>query len=355
MTKTSIFTERLDLAEANIDADNRLIRNVVLIRAGKSMNKRRYPEPLLQASTGVFEGAPAFLDHPRKSGESRSQRDLTGQYTNVRYENGALRADRVFTRTQAGNDAFGIAQDVIEGRISPTVAGLSINASGTGKSVREADGDVFEVESIVRAITTSIDDVVMPAAGGSYTESASGDTLVEMLFEAMTYEEFLEARPDYTERLRKDFKRVRQDEALKSAEAEAQRAQDALQEAQETIAQLTAERDNALTQRGEAQRALAVEETLNAPKVKLPASWKVELREKMKDADPQTWVSLIEGYQRRAADAGFKPRVDVQGAGQQVSAAMTVQERVDPVVYARQRIAEASSPEDLKRIQESLT
>jgi hypothetical protein len=203
---TKILQEQNDLSEAQADIDGRIVRNVILIKAGLSKNKRRYSEAVLQKSAPVFENAPAYADHPQKPGQARSVRDLTGQYVNVKYADGALRADRVFASTQAGNDAFGIARDVIEGRISPLVAGLSINAVGSGKPVKEADGDVFEVESITQAL--SIDDVASPAAGGSYTEAADSDLLINAI-QMMEYLEWYQASGKHIERHKKELQTVR--------------------------------------------------------------------------------------------------------------------------------------------------
>src|SRR3990172_7822243 len=113
---TSIFTEAIDLSESQFDIANRVLKSVVLIRAGMSLNRRHYSEALLQKSVPVFEGTKAYSDHPMKTNIARSIRDITGYYTNVRYEGGALRADRYFTRTQAGNDALAIAEDIVNNR-----------------------------------------------------------------------------------------------------------------------------------------------------------------------------------------------------------------------------------------------
>ena len=127
-----------------------------------------------------------------------------------------------------------------------------------------------------------------------------------------------------------------------------------LQDALEVIARLTAEREAAVLEAQTARRVLAIEQTLNDPTVKLPLAWKTDLREKLTDAAPEQWGGIIASHQKMATSAGHKPSVAVSGAGQQVSPPALVVPRVDPMVRARQRLAEASSPEDLKRIQEAL-
>jgi hypothetical protein len=347
--KTTIFTEQLDLSEASVDSAARVLRNVVLIRAGTSANRRHYSEQVLSSAAPVFEGVKAYDGHERRA---RRVAETTGWYANVRYENGALRADRYFSGTQAGRDVQSVAEDIVSGRAPRTLAGLSINATGQAKPGKLPDGDALVVEAITAA--ESVDDVSSPAAGGAYLEHVTGDALAASLIEAMSFEDWFESKPDFVKRLQNEMKTARQDEALKAVQAEAKSAADALQEAQATIERLTQEREAAVLNEQTARRDLAVEQTLNDPRVKLPVSWKADVRAKLTESDPQAWVGLIEGYQRLASTAGHKPLVAVSGAGQQVSEPVLAPVRVDPIVSARQRLAEARSPEDLQRIQATL-
>ena len=345
----TILTEQIDLSEAQIDHEQRVLRNVKLISAGTSLNKRHYSEAVLKAAVSLFEGTKAYDGHAR--GERRVG-EITGAYSNIRLENGALRADRYFTRTQAGNDVFAIAEDIVSGRAPRSLAGLSINAVGNAKPGKIDGSDVVMVESITAV--HSVDDVSVPAAGGGYTEAADGDAMTRSLLDAMTIEEYTEARPDFIQRLQKEWKTMRDGEAVKAAKADADQSAEALQEAQATIARLTEEREAAVTEAETARRALSVEQVLNDPKVKLPAAWKTELRTKLIEADPPTWGTLLETYHKLAASAGHRASVPVSGADQQISSTAFVQPRVDPVAQARRRLAEASSPEELRRIQDSL-
>ncbi len=313
---TKILQEQNDLSEAKADIESRVVRNVILIRPGMSKNRKQYPEDVLQKSAPIFEGSPAFADHPQKPGQSRSFRDITGQYTNVRYEDGALRADRVFARTQAGNDAFGIAQDVIEGRLSATIAGLSINAVGTGKAAKDASGDFFEVQTITAA--KSVDDVAFPAASGSYKESANDDLLTDAI-QQMEYAEWYAASGKHIERHKNEMKTVRQDDALKAAKTDAETAQQALNEAQTVIDTLKAERDAALVEAQSKARELALEKALN--KAQLPATWKNDLREQLAKAEPDEWETIIEREISKAKTS--RPIIPVTGAGQQVGVTET--------------------------------
>jgi hypothetical protein len=320
MTQTQIFSEALDLTEATINAERRQIQGVVLIKAGMSKNRRHYSESVLQRDAHVFEGSKSFDNH---AGGSRSIRDITGWYTNVRYTEGKLMADRHFTETAAGNDAWAIAKAVMDGSAPRNLAGLSINAVGVGKKHATEEG-AMEIESITSAI--SVDDVSEPAAGGRFKESANGD-LTAAFWEAVTFEEYQQARPEYIERLKKEWKTTRQDDAVKAARAESEEslkavraeldsANAALKEAQTQIETLQAERDTAFIEVEKASRVNALEQALS--KAIVPADWKKPLRESLLKADASAWAGMIETEETKAKSAGH--RISVTGASQQVNA-----------------------------------
>jgi hypothetical protein len=326
--KTLVLTERLDLSEAQFDTDARVLQNVVLIRAGLSANRRRYTEAVLQAAVPVFEGAKAYDSHSRNE---RKVSDITGWYANVRYADGKLIADRYFSRTDAGRNVMSIAEDIISGNAPKTLAGLSINAVGKGKTVKSDDGsgDVLEVEAISAA--NSVDDVTEPAAGGGYslTASMTGDSLTTDILAALEYDEWYEARPEYTARLQKEWATVRQDNAVKAAQAEADRAKLALKEAQEGIKRAEADREAARLETAQARRDLALAETLAT--VKLPSVWKTDLRERLGKAEPGDWAAIIESEQRKAETAGHKPQISVRGAAVQVASTPVILEDASPL------------------------
>lgn len=331
-TMTTLMTEAVDWSQSKLDLDNRVLKDVVLIQAGMSKNRKLYTPQSLQNAVSVFEGAKAFADHPTreemKTRPERSINDTSGWYKNVRYHEGRLVADRYFARTAAGNNALGLAQDVVSGAAPATLAGLSINAIGTGKPGKDSAGDYVEVEKITYAI--SVDDVTTPAAGGAYKLTASGlDPLLSSALEVLSYEEWFESRPEYRARLQNEMKKVRQDEAIKAevalkeaALSEANRAAGELQEAQALIAKITAERDAAIGKAESKARELAVEKALTG--VSLKNSWKEELRTQLlTEADGQ-WPSLIEAKVRLAADTHNAPRVAVAPKGEPTAAPKTV-------------------------------
>lgn len=340
---TTILIEQLDLSEAQFDTDNRVLRNVGLIRAGKSLNKRFYSEDVLQKSVSVFEGAKAFDSHA--SGEKRERRvgELTGWYENVRFENGVVKADRHFLPTTAGKDVMSVVEAIKNGA-PRTLAGLSINAVGTGKMQKMDDGDYLHVESITSA--NSVDDVVNPAAGGSYTLTASnGDDMAAQLVNAMTFEEFFESRPDFIKRIQNEMKTVRQDDALKAAKAEAEAHQTALKEAQDNLTALQTAHEAAVTELATARRELAIEKALRA--AMLPALYETDLRNRLSTIAEAEWTSMIE-IEKKKAQQTVKPRVAVTGAGQQVHVQPIIRENAgEPKPLDMNKI---STPEQLAQV-----
>lgn len=345
--KSIVIAEALDLSEAQFDTENKVLRNVGLIKAGKSLNKRYYSETALQNAVSVFEGSKAFDSHAK--GERRVG-ELTGWYENVRYENGVLKADRHFLPTSAGKDVMAVVEAIKNGA-PRTLAGLSINAVGTGKMGKYDGEDMLGVESIVSA--NSVDDVVNPAAGGSYILTAStGDELANAFLKQLTFEEWFEARPDYIKRVQGEMKAVRQDDAVKALKSEADQQKAALEEAQisntaltEQIAKLQGELDLE-------RRKTALEKAFRA--AGLPKASEDDLRQRFDEAIPSDWISIIQGEKAKLKALGLGNKIVVTGAGQQVAAPITEAFKPDPVKEARRMIANAQSPEELKRIQESL-
>lgn len=313
--KTSIFVEQLDLTEAVIDRETRTVKQVI-IRAGESKNKRMYGENVLREAAPLFEGVQTYANHPsrteRRDRPERSVNQLTGWISDVHFAEGKLIGTRHFTKNQAGSDTWALVQDIVEGNAPATLLGASINATGKARTV---DGTL-----IVEAITgvVSVDDVTMPAAGGGFVESASGDDLLEQVLTDMSYEEWFESRPDYRKRLQKEMKAVRQEDAVKAAEAEAGRIQEALTETTQALQDLKEAHEAAQEELTRVRRELAIVEMLG--KVKLPARWKSDLRTRLIEADTAAWDGIVESELEKARTAGAVPRVPVHGAGQQVSA-----------------------------------
>lgn len=219
--KTHLFQEAIDLSEAHFNYDKRLLTDVILIKSGLSLNNTLYSESVLETATPLFEGVQAFADHEGFFEMSRSIRDVTGWYENVRFESGAIRADRHFSENAAGDDIFRLVRSVIEERAPKNIAGLSINAMGT---LEEADEDApRDAPQVVASLTEafSVDDVAVPAAGGAYLENVDrAGRMQAALLEKLSYEDWLAVKPDYVTKYQTEHTRVRRNAEMKTLEAE---------------------------------------------------------------------------------------------------------------------------------------
>jgi hypothetical protein len=305
MGKTTVLCEAIHLDEARIDAEQKTVE-VVLIRPGWSENGRYYAPEVLAQAAALFEGVKAYANHSARRGEARSVLDITGDYTGVHPgEAGELRATRgVFGA--AGEAIWPLIVRSVETR--RPVIGLSINAVGR---VRQGTAEGRE-GLIVEAITAahSVDDVTDPAAGGGFdTLLAGSDALAADLLAALSYEEFIAARPDYLERIREQMKRVRQDEAVRAAGQERDQLQAALDEARAQAELHRADADRLRAQ-------VALEKLLR--EAHLHPDWERDLRAQLEQTDPAAWPEIIQREQRKARTAGGRS-VPVSGAPRQVA------------------------------------
>lgn len=347
--KTTFLVEALDLTEAKIDSENRTIKDVVLIKEGMSQNRKFYTANALQNSVSVFENANAYADHmtpeQRKSGAARGILSTTGWYSNVRYVEGKLLADRHFSRNSAGEDVWRIAEDIVMGKAPATLAGLSINAIGQGVMKKFPDGEALEVATITKG--HSVDDITTPAAGGGYTLTAGASgSLEEDYLKEITFEEWFEARPEFVKRVQGEMKTVRQDEAIKAAKAEADTLKVQLEDMQESLKAVQVERDAALVETQSTVRKLAIVELL--AKVTLPRSFKDDLQKRLLALEENEWGAVIEMEIQKAKAANVLPRVTTTGADPTVHTRMVESVPSKPIV----NWAEVDTPEKQKALLE---
>jgi len=318
--KTQVIVEHLALNETVLDAGQRTARQA-LIRVGRSANGRIYRPEVLQKAAPLFEGVKTYANHPsaseRRERPERSTRDVTGWLSDVEWREDALYATRHFTRTQAGQDAWALVEDVVTGRAPVTLIGASINA--IGRATRNDDGD-WLVESIDAVY--SVDDVTTPAAGGGFLPlgEGAGDDLTAALLQHLDYHEWYEAGKEraFTIRLQNEMKATRQTEALKAATAEAERVTLALQEAQAEITSLSEQNARLQQEVLAARRELELERALR--QANLPAAWEASLREQLAAAPVEQWAAIFERERTKAAQAG-RTRPAVSGAGVVVAGA----------------------------------
>lgn len=289
---THILAERIELIESTLNATARTV-DVVLIRPGWSANGRYYSPGVLAQAAALFEGTKAYANHPTreqlKRGEGRSVLDITGDYTNVRIgEAGELRATRT-VYGKAGEAVWPLIERTIETK--RPVIGVSINALGKASKGTAPDGkEGVIVESI--DVANSADDVDTPAAGGGFESLLMGDdSLLRDLLSTLTYEEFIEARPDYMATARKQFKRAAQDDQTRALISERDAAQTALIER-------TAERDTAVTDLETARaeiarltRELTLTEAFKACKFK--PDYERLLREQLDRTPLDQWQNVL--------------------------------------------------------------
>lgn len=354
---TSVFIEALDLTEAVIDAAARTVRQRIIV-SGKSLNNRRYGEAVLQKAAPLFENVQTYANHPSKSDKierpERNVREITGWLTGVEYKEGKLWATRHFTRTQAGNDVWSLVEDIVSGKAPASLLGGSINALGKAKLVKESEGEYLEVESIDRVV--SVDDVTTPAAGGGFERlmaSTSGDMTSELL-KLVDYTEWLEARPEFVDKLKREYKAVRLEDETKLKLTEADQQVKAVNERLEEVkaelervqaenSTLTEERDAARLDADGKARTLAVVEALHSSG--LPATWRESVRKRLMEATEDKWKDILKEELAKAQSSGAL-KVNVTGADQQVARAVVVENKTTPPPINWQEI---KSPEDQAR------
>ncbi len=346
--KTTLLIENLDLSEAIIDAEARTVRQTI-IRAGMSKNGRFYSPLVLEKARPLFEGIRTYANHPSSSDmkdrPERSVLDITGYITDVIFENDSIKGTRHFVG-EAGERVWKIVEHVVNNK-APNLIGASINAVGRGRKDKHEGQDTLIVESIDHV--NSVDDVTTPAAGGAFERLiASSDELLTTILNTMSFEEWFESRPEFVKRLQGEMKVVRQDGALKAAQADAQGAKTALQEAQNKADKLLRERDAALLDVEKARRELAVVEAL--AKVALPTAVKSDLRTQLQDASPEKWETIIESELKKAKAYGGLPRVNVTGAGQRTDKPIT------PLRETKPRVdwSKVRTPQEQQRLLEAI-
>jgi hypothetical protein len=341
-----VFVEEADFLEGTINAAQREVE-VVLIRPGWSANGRYYSREVLRQSAGLFENVKAFADHPtldmRKRGEQRGVRDITGRYYGVTIgADGELRAKRKVYENEAGNAVWPVIMDSIENK-TPYI-GLSINAVGkAGKGTIEGKEGVI-VEAITAA--NSVDDVTTPAAGGGFVSfMASADTLTADLLEAMSYEQWFNARPDFVESLKKQMQRERQTEAVRALKNDVEQRDKRIADLTEQDERKQTELDEVRAENARLQQTIVLEQAFRA--ANLPANIEKELRAEIQESDPAKWLGIVERARKIASSVGAN-RANVTGAGRRVNAPAQPVQR--PKTLTPELMESISSPDELMRV-----
>lgn len=338
MHKTTVLVEGLDLSAATLDRETFSVRQRVIC-AGWSANGRYYSDAVLQAAAPLLDGCRTFSDHPTRSEQrerpERRVRDITGYLRDPEYRDGALWATR-HVIGEARHWLWALIVEVIEGR-APDLVACSINALGTAER-GEIDGRAGWVVESIQAFN-SVDDVATAAAGGGYhaLTGSAGDDLTGQLLAALTFDEWRDSQPDYVERLKNEWKQVRQTEALRSAAEETEALRTRLAETETALDDLTAQHASLSATLESTRRELSIREALAT--VRLPAAWKADLRGMLHGAEPEQWAGIIAHEEQKAALAGVRPRVTVTSADSQVQPTVIDAESLSPLPYPDEDVA----------------
>ena len=275
-----ILTEQCEFMESSGDAGSRQMRQV-LIRAGTSKNNTHYSADVLKAAAPLFDNARTYANHSET--DARNVLDTTGWLSNVHYDENlnALIGTRHFLDTSAGNDVYAMASLVAKGNAPDSLMGASIFALGRGS---EKDG-IHHVEAITDVL--SVDDVDTPAAGGGFPLQ-EGKSLVQTILADVSYEEWRKSRPDYHDRLRKEFGKARQTTALK--------------EANDKIADLETLRKENEQLRNDLEKLeleRRVERLIAA--TSLPRKWKESLTSRLLNSGENDWQGIVDEELSKAA------------------------------------------------------
>jgi hypothetical protein len=226
-TRAGYFSSMTDLQEAVLDDTQFVARGVTLIKPGFSKNvdgqgrPRYYSPDLLKQSVGKFDGVRAYANHPTRTASKelpeRDIKDIVGYYENVKAaDDGVLRGD--FRVVGAARQwLWPLIQET--GR-KPDLVELSINALGETTIGKVEDREAILISSIVKG--NSVDVVTSGAAGGTFKGAllaSDTDQWTTDLIEAMPFEQWRAVKPEFIDRLKKEWATIRESEAIKTAEA----------------------------------------------------------------------------------------------------------------------------------------
>lgn len=178
-----------------------VIRNFVIIRAGRSDNRNYYPVNTLRRDHKVFEGVQIRTNHP-EDGKAPSVKDIVGKAENLKFSESdkTIRADAVFSSVEG---------DLVTKIKENLIGDMSINAFGIASMEKGRDGRVQRRISSITA-ANSVDLVCEASAGGTlHEEKRQASLICERMVETMdelekvTIEELKASRPDLVEAIQK--------------------------------------------------------------------------------------------------------------------------------------------------------
>lgn len=326
--RAGVLRERLALAEAAADDATRTVKGVTLIRAGWSANadkagrQRYYPaETLRRDGPSVFEGAHLHVNHPSQSeGKDRPEGDafgVMGWYENVHWDDAtaSLKGDQVLVdRRMVTDELWPLIKAAVERK--PDLIELSINAVGT-MSAGTVEGRAAQVvETIERGGRPArVDIVTRGAAGGSFQGAllaADASDLTDDLLRAMPFEAWRQARPEYVERLKTEWKTTRDTAALAEVRAELERKET-------EWATLSEQHRAEVAELAQLRRAATADRLLAASS--LPHRLRPQVREQLLAVADEGAMQAVLASEHTKYQSAPKPPVTVAGGGQRPAAA----------------------------------
>lgn len=215
-----VFDPGVAFREAQVDRDQRVVRNVSLL-GRQSRNNRTYTRQAMREAADLHEDVGIYLDHPTRSEERerggvRSVRDLAGRVTRATVESDRVKGDIQALEGNEGDKLLAIAEQM------PGVAGFSHRA--TGKVKAGDDGDIVEnIESVAGA-----DVVTDPATVNGLFESIR-DEETDMTIEDLDADTLREERPDLVASIREQAEEEADLESLREERDELKQRVDELE------------------------------------------------------------------------------------------------------------------------------
>ncbi len=170
-----------------------------MLKPGFSLNRdlasglpRYYPPEFIRAAAPLFEGAPAFADHPSFGGGG-SVRDLVGKWQKVRLETRGLRLEEMLGRSAPQASGLKsqasmvgelhllesedwLRQKLLAAQKASLPIGVSINAYVAFDRATREGREVMEAKRIIAELPRSVDVVTVPGAGGRVLRAVASGT-----------------------------------------------------------------------------------------------------------------------------------------------------------------------------------
>lgn len=145
--------------------------DVVIIRAGASLNGNFYPDAVLREAAPLFEGVRVFAkaDAEHVQGEGKSIHKLVGWIKQAKFVEGAgPDSGRIIGQLNISAAEERLRKFLVDAhkRGMKDIAGLSIDAQGKAVSVMREGRKVRQAKSITKVL--SVDVIVEPSAGGEF-------------------------------------------------------------------------------------------------------------------------------------------------------------------------------------------